>query len=66
MSFGEIAQLISAFAAVGALLVSIHNARKIEEVRHGTNSLKDELVAVTRKDALAEGRLQGRGEPNDG
>ncbi len=53
---------IAALAAVGALIVSIHSAQKIvsvevkiEEVRHATNSMKDELVAVTAKASKAEG-----------
>lgn len=37
-------------------------AGKVEEIHKATNSMKDELVAVTRKDALAEGHLAGVAE----
>jgi hypothetical protein len=39
--------------------LSVANAHKIEEVHLATNSMKDELVALTRKDARAEGRAEG-------
>ncbi len=62
MSAGEAAQVITAIAAVAAVMVSIYNAFRIQQVHKATNSMKDELVAVTRKDALAEGLKQGREE----
>ncbi len=62
MSYGEIAQLVTAAAAVGALVNSILNGRKlkvavsaIEEVKHATNSMKDELVAEVRVSEHAKG-----------
>lgn len=69
MTTGDIAQVIIASAALlasltsaAALVVSVRNGRKIEQVHVATNSMKDELVAVTRKDALAEGLKEGREE----
>ncbi len=62
MSPGEVSQVITAVASVGAVLVSLYNAVRIQQVHKATNSMKDELVAVTRKDALAEGLKQGRDE----
>jgi len=59
MTVGELSQLITAIAtfiaAAGALIVSIHNTRKIREVHIATNSMKDELVAATAKSSKAEG-----------
>lgn len=54
-------------AAVTTLIVSIRSnrkieesGRKIEEVRHATNSLTDRLVESTRIESLAKGLKQGR------
>lgn len=68
MSPAEITQLILAAAtlvsAVGALMIGLRNSVKIEQVHIATNSMKDELVAVTRSDAkqigVAEGLKQAR------
>lgn len=66
-SFGEIAQLLTALSAVGALIVSILNRRTIknvgaavEQVHVATNSMKDELVHEVRESAHAAGFLKGR------
>lgn len=40
---------------IGTTVVTVWTAMKVEQVRHETNSMKDELVAATRKGALAEG-----------
>ncbi len=55
MTIGDIAQLITALAAVGALLVSIHNSRKIRQVHAATNGLSHELNVLTAKASKAEG-----------
>lgn len=53
MTAGEIAQLITSIATlIGVLRVS----RKVEDVHKATNSMKDELVAVTQKEAFAAGQ----------
>jgi hypothetical protein len=57
-----IAGLPSTIAALGALYVSIVNGRKVDEVHRATNSMKDELVAVTSKEQRALGRLEGASE----
>ena len=62
VDIGDVSQLITALAAVGALAFSMWNTRKIKEVHDATNSMKDELVAVTRTAALAEGLKQGQEE----
>jgi hypothetical protein len=54
-TWGEIAQIVTAGAAVGALLNSIRNSRKIEVVHKATNSLTDRLVETTKLASHAEG-----------
>ena len=39
--------------------LSLTNAGKIEEVRQATDGMKNELVALTRKDAHGEGMREG-------
>ena len=59
MSGGEIAQIITSLATLvasaGAFILGWRNANKIEQVHIATNSMKDELVAVTAKASHAEG-----------
>ncbi len=62
-TWGDLAQIITAFAAMGAFILSLRNGRKIEIVRHATNSIKDELVAEVRRASHAEGLKEGRDEP---
>ena len=57
-----IATLPATIAAIGALIVSLRNGIKVEEVHKATNSMKDALVAVTRSDALQEGHAAGVAE----
>lgn len=59
-SWGEIAQIITAIAAVGAFLNSWRNSRKIEIVHKATNSMKDELVAAVGTAEHARGMLDER------
>lgn len=59
-SYGELAQIITAAAALGAFLLSWRNSRKIEQVRHATNSLTDRLVESTDKEAHARGLKEGQ------
>ncbi len=65
MTWGEAAQVITAASAFGAFLLSaaafvvgLWNGRKIEVVRHATNSMKDEIVTITAKASKAEGVLE--------
>jgi len=62
VSISEISQALTALAAVGALGVSLWNQRAIHDVHVATNSMKDELVAVTRSDAKQEGIAIGRAQ----
>lgn len=59
-------------SSLGALVVILRTSdkvlvveKKIEEVRHSTNSMKDALVAVTRSDALQEGHTAGVQDEKD-
>jgi len=54
-TWGEAAQLITALAAVGALLMSWRTNRKVEIVHKATNSLTERLVETTKIAAHAEG-----------
>jgi len=62
MTAGEIAQIMTAAAAIGSCVLSWRNSRKIEEVHKSTNSMKDELVAVTAKSSKAEGKKEAEDE----
>ena len=54
-TYGEISQIITAFAAFGAFLLSWYNSHKIKQVYHATNSLTDRLVETTKTEAHAAG-----------
>jgi hypothetical protein len=60
---GEIAQLITAVVLALNFWQSWKNGRKIAEVHEQTNSLKDELVASTRKESYAAGVKHGEEHP---
>jgi hypothetical protein len=62
MTVAETAQIITALAALGAMIISAiglivgrRNSKDIEVVRHATNSLTDKLVEVTRTESFAAG-----------
>lgn len=42
-------------AALAAAIVSVITALKVEVVRHATNSITEQLVATTKKEAHAAG-----------
>lgn len=50
-----VAAIPPTLAALAALVVGLRNSRKVEEVRHATNSLADRLVESTRIAAHAAG-----------
>ena len=58
--WGEIAQVLTALAALGAVAASIHNSKKITEIHVLMNSRLTELLSVTRLAAHAEGAEQER------
>ncbi len=55
-SLGDISQLMTAIAALGALYLGWRNSRKLEIVHKATNSMHDEIVGLTRRDGIVEGR----------
>lgn len=65
----DIAPLITSVAtlitSISALVAVLRATRKIEEVRHATNSLTDRLVETTRVQARAAGVAAGVKEEKD-
>lgn len=71
MSVGDFAQLITSLAAVGALILSWRNSRKIdgqavkiEAVHAATNGMSHELNALTAKASKAEGVKEEKARNN--
>jgi len=60
ISFAEIAQLITAIAALGAVLMSVRNGHKIQEVHLSINSRMDELLKAASEAARAAGATEER------
>ncbi len=58
-----IASLVSALAAMGAVLMSAYNAKKIQQVHISINSRMDQLLAERGRASLSEGLELGRNEP---
>jgi hypothetical protein len=56
MTWVEAALMLNGSAALLAAVTSVRNGRKIDEVHKATNSMKDELVAATQKEAFAAGQ----------
>jgi hypothetical protein len=61
---GEIAQLITAVVLALNFWQSWRNGKGIAEVHKQANSLKDELVASTRKESYAAGVKHGEDHPS--
>jgi hypothetical protein len=67
MTGGELGTLLYGTAGFGSLCLQIYNAfksnkrdEKVEQIHLATNSLKDELVATTHKEAYTAGVKKGR------
>jgi hypothetical protein len=67
MTFSEIAELITAVSALGAVVLGVRNGNRIQNIHlsidlleKNTNSIKDALVASTAKASFAEGMQQER------
>jgi hypothetical protein len=50
-----ITSLATLITAIGGIIVSLLNAKKLEEVHKSTNGKMEELVAVVKKASFAEG-----------
>lgn len=48
------------FGGIAVLVLQYLNNRKITDVQHATNSMKDQLVAKTEAEALARGGVEER------
>jgi hypothetical protein len=62
MDLATIASFLSALAAIGAVIASIRNAKKIQEVHISINSRMDELLKLKGEAGMAEGLEKGRNE----
>jgi hypothetical protein len=60
MTWSEVAQLITAVAAIGAVLMSYRNSRKIEQVHVSINSRMDQLLKTSGDAMKAEGVAEER------
>lgn len=58
MTLADVSQFITAIAALGAVLMSARNGRKIEEVHLSINGRMDELLKVTSEAQHALGVKQ--------
>ena len=58
ISFSEIAELITAGAAVGAVVMGVRNGHKIQEVKITIDGRMEQLLAVTKMEAHAAGMKQ--------
>jgi hypothetical protein len=63
MDLAAITQLFTAIAALGAVLASIHNSRKIQEIHLSINSRMDQLLQETAKAQRAAGAKEERDNP---
>lgn len=64
MDVQQIASLVSAVAAIGAVCMSWRNSRKIQSVHIDINSRMDQLLKATGSAAHANGLAEGRAETN--
>lgn len=62
----DIASVVTAVAALGALVWSIKNGKKIDEVSINVDGRLSELLKLTGQSSHAEGVIQGREEQKAG
>jgi hypothetical protein len=62
---GDVFGAIAAFAAIGALIVSIINAMHIKAVHVEINSRMTQLLSLTAHSSRANGVVEGRKEISD-
>jgi len=65
MTFTEVALLLNALAALGAVFASVRNGRKIETVRLEVNSRMGQLLKVTGEAERAIGKKEGEDSKRD-
>lgn len=54
-----VSTLPATIAALGALIIAFRTGKRVDQVYHATNSMKDELVRVTAQSEFAKGALAG-------
>lgn len=60
ISFHEVAEMITALAAVGAVIMGVRNGHKIQEVKITIDGRMEQLLAVTKSEAHAAGTAEER------
>ena len=63
MTFGELAELVTAACALGALVMSYINSRKIQDVHVSIDGRMDELLRATSAEQFAAGGKDERDFP---
>ena len=58
--FGKLAELITALAALGALVSSVHASHRVQAVHLQINSRMDQLIVALRQVERSAGILEGR------
>jgi len=58
---GDLAQLITALVVLANFIVSLLHGRKLAEVEHSMNGMKDQLVKTTGEAEFQKGLKQGEG-----
>lgn len=61
-SWGEVAQILTSLAAVGAFLLSWNNSHKIKEVHAATNGMAKRLEDAVRAGGELTGEAKGRSD----
>lgn len=56
MDAGDVAQIITALAALGGVAVSLRNSRTLHEVKSATNGIVEKMGAAREAKGLQEGR----------
>lgn len=64
MTIGEVAQMLTALAAVGSCFVSLRNGRKLTEVHKQTNSIAVRNEAMAKAAGVVEGRAEEKANPS--
>lgn len=64
MTIGEVAQMLTALAAVGSCFVSLRNGRKLTEVHKQTNSIAMRNETMAKEAGILEGKAAEKANPS--
>lgn len=64
MNWGELAQILTAIAAVGGVVLSWLNRRGIEAVHKSTNGMSERNEQIARKLGVEEGKATEKASPS--